>query len=974
MKKQISMIVFLFISTLCYPQQCLTDEYFQKRKKKDPQLENRIKNVISSFKNNETNVTKKLSATNEIIGEEIVVVPVVFNIVHSGEPLGTGKNISMSKIEEQITIMNEAYSGKYGGVDTRIRFCLAKQNIVGQASTGVNRFFGKASYDVAYPYCELSNFPDDAELKRMTSPGFPSNLYLNIWTTNLLMCGNDNYVNGYSNFPFVTGVDNLDVLLDGIVVDYLKVGVNATSNPKDPKFSNGGTLVHEAGHWLGLFHVFAGSPPDLYEDNCNERIYYPCDIEGDMICDTDLVPRSGDYNVAPGNCLGYNCNGQTTNVVQNFMDYQRSERSYCRTKFTLGQKKRMKSILSYYRPSIYNQGMVMDLISCKSITMSGGGGGGCSEDPTLPAQKIMKPYVYQDLSQFSATSVKFGQRLEVNDKWLVTIFNTNAMYVTGTPKPTAPIENSLVIYKREGCKYALHQMIDIEFNNSQKMTDFGLLLNGNEIIVSSAINDEVNVCRLNESKDKWDLVQKIRNITSESAVGSSTYTIGKFLFILENNAKANNIFRVYYKNNNGTYVFHQNIGVPRFNLPRYGKYIQSGNFRKTVVNFNSSTFIGSYDPPEILVSKSDGTGLVLLELNSNNMWIHTGTIQPVGMPTTERTYDIELSKDYIHILTSANTTGAPNDDVLYLYSYKITDRSGTNFPFQSSYNKQTIISNTDRIYSDTKLQVFNDQFLFLDNIKSQPLALFYNANFGSTNLPNWQRKGTKKITCSNPAGDPDDFEVFGNLLFYGYGESMIHIYNMSDILTREGYDQTFINNSDFYNKKINLVPENYTTSAQKITISESTPVEFNYVEKEFVASTRVILKPGSRISRGSKVKLKISDNYDLCNSLLTSKKSNVESDIMNDFLSEKEDESFFTLEGKTILYPNPNTGIFTVYLGKENNKPVSCDIYNNVGQLLYQSITDKSTIEISLPNLPTGNYIIKLKGDNYNEAIKFIKQ
>jgi len=692
-----------------------------------------------------------------------------------------------------------------------------------------------------------------------------------------------------------------------------------------------------------------------------------------MICDTDLVPHSGMYNISIGNCLGYNCNGQTTNVVQNLMDYQVASRYYCQTKFTLGQKKRMKSMLSYYRPSIYNQGMVMDLISCKSYSMSGGGGGGCSEDATLPVQKIIIPTVYQDLSQLVGASVKFGERLEVNDKWLVTIYNTTAYYPAGTPKPNVPITNSLIIYKREGCKYALHQMIDINLRNSQRTTDFGLLLNGNEIIVSSAVNDEVSICRLNESNDKWGIVQQIQNLTSTSEVGSSTYTIGRFLFILERNTNADNIFRVYYKNDNGTYVFHQNIAVSGFSMPSFGKLLQSGNFKKGIVNFNSSTFIGSYDPPEILVSRYNGTGFVMFELNSNNMWVVANTIQPAGMPSTERISDIEASKDFIYVLTSAQTGPQGSlPDILYLYSYRITQNSSN--PFQSSYSKQALISSTDAIYGDVKLQVFNDQFLFVDNTKYQPLSLFYNLNSSTTNFPNWLKKESKKITCSNPAGDPDDFEVFGNLLFYGYGQSLIQIYNISDILKREGFDQTFIDNSDFYNKKVNLVPDNYSTSAQKITVAESSPIEFNYVEKEFVANERIILKPGTRISSGSKVKLKISDSFGLCNSIVTSKKSNNETDIINDYLSEKEDENFYKNKEKVILYPNPNSGIFTIYFGRENTKPISCTIYNSVGQLIYQSISEKSDIEINLPNLAPGNYIVKLKGDNYNEAIKFIKQ
>ncbi|MDR6760635.1 hypothetical protein J2Y38_000833 [Flavobacterium sp. 2755] len=972
MKKNVIIIISFLITIFCSAQNCLTDEYYKGNKTIDPQLDKKVKEIISSFKNNETNETQKPSGTQALIGDEIIVIPVVFNVIHSGEPLGTGKNISLNKIEEQINILNDAYSGKYGGVDTRIRFCLAKQNTVGQATTGVNRFFGKTSYDVGIRNgnnCEFT-FEVDRQIKRNISSGFPSSFYLNIWTTDIINCGKDNYL-GYGTYPFYD-----DFSLDGIVLDYLQVGINVTTDPNDINYSNGSTLAHEAGHWLGLYHVFEG-----YESSsCSQRSEIPCDIEGDMICDTELVPNSGFQNIAPGNCLGYNCKGQIKDVVQNIMDYQKPSRYYCQTKFTAGQKRRMKSILSYYKPTIYNQGMVVDLVSCKSPTMGSGGGKtiegeiiDCSAVNSLKGQNIVKPVMNQDFSPFIGTPVeKFGQRLEVNDKWLVTTFETYALILVGSPKPTKPIVNSLVIYKREGCKYALHQMIDIGFTSTSKTTDFGLLLNGNEIIVTAKNKDEVFICRLNENYDRWELVQQIKN-ESESEVGSSAYVTGRFLFILENNDKADNILRIYYKNNNGNYDFHQTFSMPVFSFTSYGKLLQSGNFKKGNVNFNSSTFTGSYDPPEILIGRNNSSAFMLLGLNSNNMWTMQHAAQPPGMKGTERALDIEISKDFIYVLTISKT-GGTKEDILYLYSYKITDKEdlGT-YPFQNLYNKQTLDYNIDGLFSDAKLQVFNDEFLFVDNQRGRSMRLFYNTNSGSTDLPNWEKK-EKTITCSNGKDNLDDFEVFGNLLFYGYGGSVIHIYNISDILKQEGFDQTFINNTDFYDKKINLVPDNYSTSAQKITVGESIPIDFNYVEKELIANESIVLKPGTKISSSSKVKLKITDNYGLCNSILTSKRTNIESDVINDYLSEREDQNFYRSKEKVLLYPNPNSGIFTVYFGRENDKLVNCDIYDSTGHLLYHSITEKSSIEINLSNLPGGNYIIKLKGNNFDEAIKFIKQ
>lgn len=952
MKKIILIVFSLLITVFGYSQKCLSGEYINNKRLNEPLFNAKIIEVINNLKNSEKKFSKP-SSTQELPGEEIIVIPVVFNVIHTGEPIGVGKNISLSKIEEQITILNEAYSGQYGGVDTKIRFCLAKQNSVGQTTTGVNRFFGNSSYEIGIMLnkCLLSSV-SDRPIKNNIVSGFPSNLFLNIWTADLISC-KDDVALGYSSSPF----DN--VFIDGIVLDYLQVGINVTSDPNDANRSNGSTAVHEIGHWLGLFHIF--------DDKKNGCLETNCETEGDMICDTDPVPFDGIFNIA-ANCMGYNCKGELTDVVRNFMDYQNPSRLYCQTKFTAGQKKRMRDIITFYRPSIYTQGFLFDFTACKATSYTGGGGG-CDEDITLPVQRISRPNIYQDLSQLPSSKIKFGERLEVNDKWLVTIYNTEAYYVAGTPKPNTKIVNTVLIYKREGCRYALHQMIDIEFSNSKKTTDFGLQLNGDEIIVTSSLKDEVYICRLNVTEDKWGIVQQIKNESATSEVGTSTYTIGRFLFILEKNSNSENIFRVYYKNDVGNYVFHQNISLPGFSLPSSGKHIKSGNFRKRIINFNSSTYTGSFDPLEILMPNYAG-GFLMFGLDSNNIWTLITNVKPMGFSDSERILDFDISKNYIYVLTYISPNGYMND-TMYLYSFGITERSNSGFPFAVNLSKQAIITNKE-VYSDTKLKVFNDQFALIDNIQFQPMGLFYNSNFGSTNLPNWQIKNNKKITCANPAGDSDDFEVFGNLLFYGYGGSTINIYNISDILSREGYNQANVDDSDFYNKRVNSVPEHYSTSGQKITIGDSNAIEFDNIEKEFLANTSITLKPGVTINKGAYVKFKITDSYGLCNSIVTSKRSNDNLEESEGYLGVIEPENVIKINNKTVLYPNPNSGFFKLSL-ESNHGKVNYEIYNNVGNLIYKGNTDKSTLDINLPNIPTGVYFISLKGDNYKETIKFIK-
>jgi hypothetical protein len=85
-------------------------------------------------------------------------------------------------------------------------------------------------------------------------------------------------------------------------------------------WNNGGSAVHEVGHWFGLLHTWSES----------------CDDEGDLIYDTppQIEPSMrGCENVTdscpdkPGMAKG-----------NNFMDYSGDE---CQTEFTAGQKERM---------------------------------------------------------------------------------------------------------------------------------------------------------------------------------------------------------------------------------------------------------------------------------------------------------------------------------------------------------------------------------------------------------------------------------------------------------------------------------------------------------------------------------------------------------------------------------------------------------------------------------------------------------
>ncbi|MBK8923461.1 MAG: hypothetical protein IPM81_18510 [Saprospirales bacterium] len=73
--------------------------------------------------------------------DDIRIVPVVVHVIHNGG----SENISKAQIERQIEILNEDYGklpgspGDGAGVDTRVRFCLAKTDPQGRCTDGIVR-------------------------------------------------------------------------------------------------------------------------------------------------------------------------------------------------------------------------------------------------------------------------------------------------------------------------------------------------------------------------------------------------------------------------------------------------------------------------------------------------------------------------------------------------------------------------------------------------------------------------------------------------------------------------------------------------------------------------------------------------------------------------------------------------------------------------------------------------------------------
>ena len=246
---------------------------------------------------------------------QVMTIPVVVHIVHSGESIGSGSNLDDSRVIEQIARLNEDFRrlnadtvntpAEFKGVaaDPEIEFVLAKRDPYGLPATGINRVLGtRAVYDLVH----------NTELKALSY--WPAEEYLNIWVAqqqNLL---------GYAQFPVSTlgGLESVSEnrLTDGVVIDSDFFGNNPGLTPE----SIGRTCTHEVGHFLGLRHIWGDGG---------------CSV--DDFCDDTPSSNSSNFGCPDANSCG------SDDMVQNYMDLSDD---LCMNLFTICQKSRMRVVLS----------------------------------------------------------------------------------------------------------------------------------------------------------------------------------------------------------------------------------------------------------------------------------------------------------------------------------------------------------------------------------------------------------------------------------------------------------------------------------------------------------------------------------------------------------------------------------------------------------------------------------------------------
>jgi hypothetical protein len=232
-------------------------------------------------------------------------IPTIVHILHEGEPYGTFPHLSSEIAYQAIDSVNTWFNQS----DAALELCIASVGPDGEATSGIIYH----NMLTEFPGYDFSNNAQDyytyVQGQTLIEPSEYLNIYVDNWSSGPL---------GFATLP--TGP-----------TCWVR-----TSRFNDPESK---TLIHEIGHWCGLYHTFNdnGFPYDDCDDALTET---NCEVQGDKVCDTP--PTTLTYGCEPA-CPG--------DVINSYMSYAPNQ---CRTLFTPGQIDRMHAQLETLRSGVIN--------------------------------------------------------------------------------------------------------------------------------------------------------------------------------------------------------------------------------------------------------------------------------------------------------------------------------------------------------------------------------------------------------------------------------------------------------------------------------------------------------------------------------------------------------------------------------------------------------------------------------------------
>ncbi len=249
----------------------------------------------------------------------IYTIPVVFHVVLTNQ-----SQVTDAQIQAQLDTLNKSMAGLNGDSiripswfkalfgKSGIQFCLAQRTPDNRVSSGIERIT-----------TTQTNFSNNNDFVKRSATGganiWDQTRYLNVW-----VCGLTGSILGYATYPTDFNPEE-----QGIVIDYRSLpGGNFTN------YNTGKTLVHEAGHYFNLVHIWGNN-----DNSCS---------------DSDFVDDTPNQDGATNGCFTGakldDCNLSGNGIMyQNYMDYSYDA---CLVMFSNLQVIRMENALSLYRSSL----------------------------------------------------------------------------------------------------------------------------------------------------------------------------------------------------------------------------------------------------------------------------------------------------------------------------------------------------------------------------------------------------------------------------------------------------------------------------------------------------------------------------------------------------------------------------------------------------------------------------------------------
>lgn len=302
------------------------------------------------------NRTDKISNGNASALRGITdTIDLVFHLIHLGEAVGLGANITDAQVESAVLSLNRDFGAwpihdniaiSPRGVNSEVFFRLACIDPEGKPSIGINRVLGTVvpSFRTQGLNIKPNNRGNFTEVTGLSD--WDIKRYINIWVVHRIETPTGKLISGGA---LGANVLNFTQGQAGIFVQPMAVGCDPDGQQGFKLLNRYGKILsHEMGHYLGLLHTFEGN-------SCSEN---NCAIEGDRVCDTEPHDNSSPFP-QDSSCSEY-AECITREPIENIMNYAGQT---CGNIFTQGQKDRMKMMIGLYYQNLINQGFCENIIT-----------------------------------------------------------------------------------------------------------------------------------------------------------------------------------------------------------------------------------------------------------------------------------------------------------------------------------------------------------------------------------------------------------------------------------------------------------------------------------------------------------------------------------------------------------------------------------------------------------------------------------